>query len=97
MMKLHDLIEIVDDENSFLAFVEALKKDRENAIALEKKNPSSPHDSDAGGWENVTIESFLEAAHAWAIDSDFGASQGLSSDNIWKKMATFLYCGKIYE
>jgi hypothetical protein len=96
-MELHELVEIVDDQNSFLAFVEILKKDREDSVRKEKTNPSNPYGSEANGWENGTIESFLGAAHAWAIDSDFGASQDLAEANMWKKMAVFLYCGKIYE
>ncbi|WP_320151123.1 hypothetical protein [uncultured Tolumonas sp.] len=96
-MELHELVEIVDDQNSFLAFVEKLRIDREDAVRQTKYNPRASYSSDANGWENATIESFLGAAHAWAMDSDFGESQGLSGENLWKKMAVFLYCGKIYE
>jgi hypothetical protein len=49
------------------------------------------------GWENHTIESFLEAAGSWAHATDFGFPQGLADASPWKKMAVFLYCGKIYE
>ncbi len=49
------------------------------------------------GSENGSIESFLDAAHGWAIDSDFGKKQALDDENLWKKFAVFLYCGKIYE
>lgn len=58
---------------------------------------SSPYGPDAGGWENISIESFLEAALAWAESTNFGASQGLSDSNLWQKFAVFLYVGKIYE
>ena len=92
-MELHQLAESVSDEKSFLAFVAALQKDREFAAAAEMAYPGS----DRGGWENVTLESFLEAAHAWAEGSDFGARQGLKDASPWKKFAIFLYCGKIYE
>ena len=47
--------------------------------------------------QNITIEPFLEAACAWAEDTDFGARQDLSGASPWKKFAVFLYCGKIYE
>jgi len=82
MTQLHKQLEAVDDEATFLAFVQALAVDRRN---------------DAEHWENGTIEDFLEAANAWAEASDFGASQGLSAASPWRKFATFLYCGKIYE
>jgi hypothetical protein len=38
------------------------------------------------------IESFLDAAVAWAIDSE-----ELPNEPSWRAFATFLYCGKIYE
>jgi len=54
-------------------------------------------DEAAEHWENGSIEDFLAAASAWAVDSEFGSTQGLSSASPWRKFATFLYCGKIYE
>jgi hypothetical protein len=96
-MELHQLLESVVDERSFLAFVEALRNDRELDVAAEKNNPSSPYGPTTRGWENTTIESFLESAQAWAENSNFGARQNLSSTSPWRKFAEFLYCGKIYE
>jgi hypothetical protein len=96
-MELHELVEAVSDEKSFLAFVDALRKDRELAAAAEKASLSGPYGPAQRGWENTTIESFLEAAYAWAEDSDFGARQDLMEASPWKKFAVFLYCGKIYE
>ena len=96
-MDLHELMEAVSDEKSFLMFVDALRKDRELAAAAEKASPSGPFGPAQGGWENITIESFLEAACAWAADSEFGARQDLKEASPWKKFAAFLYCGKIYE
>ena len=49
-----------------------------------------------GGWENSTMEDFLESATAWAESTNFGENQGLSG-NPWRQFAAFLYCGKIYE
>ena len=96
-MELHQLAESVSDEKSFLAFVAALQRDRELAVAAERASPAAEFGPDRGGWENVTIESFLEAARAWAEDSEFGARQGLKDASPWKRFAVFLYCGKIYE
>jgi hypothetical protein len=81
MMLLHEQLETVTDEATFLAFVHALAIDRRG---------------DAEHWENGSIEEFLEAASAWAEDSEFGSRQGLSSASPWRKFAAFLYCGKVY-
>ncbi len=70
------------DTQSFLSFVRELIADREDG---------------ANGWENASIENFLEAAVAWADDSDFGEQQNLPGNNPWKQFANFLYAGKIYE
>ena len=96
-MELHEQLEEVKDQESLLRFIHALVKDREDAVMAEKKSPSSPYGPDAGGWENTTIEGFLESAAAWAESSKFGERQGLSPTNPWKQFAHFLYCGKIYE
>jgi len=96
-MDVSKLLEDVKDIESFLVFARALAADRTASVAQEKKNPSSPYGANANGWENTTIESFLESAIAWAEDSDFGVTQGLSLSNPWKQFAVFLYCGKIYE
>jgi len=96
-MELHQQLEAVNDEQSFLTFARALQLDRVATVAAESRAASLPYGRDAGGWENVSIESFLESALAWAEASNFGASQGLESTNPWKKFAAFLYCGKIYE
>lgn len=85
----------VHDRESFLAFVAALAADRRAAVAAEKESPSSPYGPDAGGWENLTIEDFLEAAIAWAESG--GRPWPFPAEPSWRAFATFLYCGKIYE
>jgi hypothetical protein len=96
-MKLHEQLEHISDQESFLAFVRALTQDRRSAAQAESKDAASPYGPDVGGWENTSIDSFLEAAIAWAEDSNFGSKQDLSSVSLWRKFAVFLYCGKIYE
>ncbi len=81
-MELHELLETVNSQGTFLAFVAALADDR-------RRN--------AAAWESDSIEEFLEAALAWAEDSAMGASQGLADASPWKRAAVFLYCGKMYE
>lgn len=97
-----DFAEKVEDQESFLAFVRELVKDRENAVKKEKENPTSPYGADAGDWENTSIESYLESAVAWAEDSHFGSKMAfpeyeLSDVSEWRKFAAFLMAGKIYE
>jgi hypothetical protein len=87
----------VHDRDSFFAFVTALIKDRSASVAAERVAPSSPYGPDAGGWENITIESFLFAALRWAESTGMGVSQGLSAEPSWKVFAVFLHCGKVYE
>jgi hypothetical protein len=87
----------VCDSSTFLAFVRELIADREDEVRKEENRPSSPHGPGANGWENCTIEGFLESAVAWVEDSDFGIKQGLSPENPWRQFANFLYMGKIYE
>nr|WP_208653518.1 hypothetical protein [Leptospira koniambonensis] len=95
-MELHNLLEAVHDENSFLDFVKALLKEINEDLELEKKTPRNLFGPTHNGWENTTLDAYFDSAVAWAEDSDFGKSQGIS-DNLWNKFATFLYCGKIYE
>lgn len=93
MNKIEELLDNVEDEKSFLLFVESLIADRETC---EKKLVNEFGFN--GDWANNTIGSFLKAAVAWANDSDFGVRQETElAANKWKQFAIFLYCGKIYE
>jgi len=91
------LLDAVVDQPTFLAFARALQADRERAATMERQAPAQPFGSEAGGWENTTIETFLAAAIAWAEDSRFGTSLGVPPSNPWRQFATFLNCGKYYE
>jgi len=86
----------VTDEASFLAFVRELAADQRLAVNVEEQD-SQRHGAPRG-WQNATIEQFLEAAVAWAEDSDFGRRQELGPEaSPWRSLAVFLYAGKIYE
>ena len=99
-----DLLESVEDQETFLEFVRALIADRiEGERSIEKDSTGVTFsdggryiDCDDNGWRNFSIEGFLEAAVGWADDTDFGKRQGIPS-NHWRQFATFLYLGKIYE
>lgn len=95
-MTLEDYLEQVVDQESFLVFARALRDDKEDEMQKEWAKPSNPYSHGWNGWQNATIEGFLESAVAWAEDSDFG-SKIEPTDNPWKKFALFLYGGKIYE
>ena len=60
-MDPHDLLDSVNDESSFLAFARALLADRIDEVNKELASPSSPYGPGENGWENGTIERFLEA------------------------------------
>src|SRR5262245_40307374 len=96
-LELVALLEKVADADSFLEFVHALSADRAAAAAIERAGPRLLYGQDVNGWANVEIDSFLEAGAAWAQATDFGVSQGLRPGNIWARVASFLYLGKIYE
>jgi len=96
-MELYQLVQEVKDRDSFFEFVHALIADRMRAVKMEKAQPSSPYGPDAGGWENTSIEDYLESALAWAESTNMGQTQGLSSAPSWREFAAFLYLGKIYE
>ena len=95
-MTLEDYLDRVVDQESFLAFARALRDDKANEAEKGKANPSNPYGHGWNGWENTTIEGFLESAVAWAEDSEFG-NKIESTENPWKKFALFLHGGKIYE
>lgn len=100
-MELDRLFNDVHDRESFFTFVRALMEDRVVAAAKEQTAPSSPYGPDAGGWENTTIESYLEAAlgyaEDWARKDPHGSVQGLPPEPTWSEFARFLHAGKFYE
>ena len=95
-MELESYLDKVIDEASFLEFARALHADKEDEDRKEKENPSNPYSHGYNGWQNTTIDGFLESAVAWAEDGNFGEVLEPNA-NPWKKFALFLYGGKIYE
>ena len=90
-MDLCDLVDRVVDRKTFFEFLSALIADREDEVEKEKRNPSSPFSPGVNGWENGSIETFLDAALAWAHDN------GLSEEPSWRTFAQILHAGKFYE
>lgn len=98
--ELHEMLEEVRDRASFLDFVRALETDRRAEVVLEQAAPSSPYGPGAKGWENGTIEDFLESAVAWADDIQRTGDERADwfpEAPSWAAFARFLYLGKIYE
>jgi hypothetical protein len=95
--ELEAQLEGVCDEATFVTFLSALAADREDEVAKEKAAPSSPYGPGANGWENGTIEAFLEAAAAWATDSRTESRIPPDTPNVWKRCAEIIYMGKLYE
>lgn len=89
--------EKVHDLDTFISFLEALFVDWEEAVAAEKRDPSSPYSS-MHGWENTSIGTFLNAAVAGARDNNLEKPGGLHADeNAWRQAAAIILLGKLYE
>jgi hypothetical protein len=90
-MSLIDYLENVKDKETFVEFLNALIEDRSKAEEIEQENVQNYKSGGAAlGWHNTNIESFLQSALVWLVDSD-------KNEASWKLMAEFLYSGKIYE
>ncbi|MEE9338453.1 MAG: hypothetical protein V3U87_10260 [Methylococcaceae bacterium] len=63
-MELNEYLDKVTDQESFLEFVKALQVDKEDENRKEKGNSSNPYSHGWNGWENNTIDGFLESAIA---------------------------------
>jgi hypothetical protein len=93
-MKPEELLRKVQDRESFIAFVEALAAERDDAQRIERENPQTYMVDGAHNWKNADIASFLYAALDYFDDKPFHKPEREPS---WKMFAEFLYCGKIIE
>jgi hypothetical protein len=90
---LDEILERVHDERTLLEFMNALSNDFAREREIEKASPPQVRWQGALGWENGTVDAFLEAAAAWG-------ETGVLKDetpNPWRRFADILYAGKIYE
>ncbi|TGP49880.1 hypothetical protein EN873_28605 [bacterium M00.F.Ca.ET.230.01.1.1] len=94
---LRPLLEDVHDLQSFVRFIDGLRRDREDANRREALKPAGPYSSGWNGWENGSIASFLESAVAWFEDNRRGDPAFLADENPWKAAARIIYAGKYYE
>lgn len=79
---LFELVNEVEDEVTFMAFLQQLSKDRKDH---------------ADEWQNDSIASFLEAAAEWGQESVDGLLHYEKPNNPWKRCAQIMYMGKVYE
>ncbi len=93
---LYELLERVTDRESFLVFAKALMLDYRDEEEREKVTPSPPYGPGANGWENGTIDTYLDAAISWTEDG-VGSELELPLEPSWRSFAEFLYAGKFYE
>lgn len=94
-MELSELLEKVVDRKTFVDFVVALIKDRQEFENLYKLNPEKYKWSAPLGWENGSIDTYLDGALACFEDGKW--KEECPDEITWRKMAEFLYGGKIYE
>lgn len=96
-INLDELLKTVDDEQSFIRFIEALGMDFAEERSLKETSPLSSYGPGALGWENGSIDTFLDAAAAWATASSRSSPVSASGSNVWQRCAAILLAGKFYE
>ncbi|UFI46681.1 DUF7660 family protein [Pseudomonas savastanoi] len=96
-INLDELLKTVDDEQSFIGFIEALGMDFAEERLLREISPPSPYGPGALGWENGSIDTFLDAAAAWGTASSRSSPLSPSRSNVWQRCAAILLAGKFYE
>jgi hypothetical protein len=92
---LHALLEQVRDEPTFVAFLKALGNDFALEQELEAEHPVAPYGSGRLGWENGTVDAFLDAAAAWSDETAQRSPPAETSP--WQRCAQIPYAGKFYE
>ena len=82
MKDLNEAAERATDEDAFLDFLKVLRADWL---------------ANGRAWENLTFETFFEAAISWAEDSRNAPMCGPPSQNPWRRCAEILRAGAFYE
>jgi uncharacterized protein YbjT (DUF2867 family) len=85
VMELNDLAFAIETRQDLIAFIEALRQDLS---------------SDPEGWENVSLDDYLDALAAWLDGPDevyarFGEAMPLEAS--WRFVAKMLLAAKVYE
>ena len=93
-MSLGEMLDTVNDRESFIAFVQAMAAEREEAERMERAEPVAYQLGGALGWQNGDISTFLDAA---LFSFEPGPNHQPEATPSWKMFAEFLFFGKIYE
>jgi hypothetical protein len=91
------LLKAVQDDKSFIEFVDALASNFEEEREVELATPASPYSPGTLGWENETVGTFLGAAAAWGFSTALNPKNNTAAQNPWSRCAHILYAGKFYE
>jgi hypothetical protein len=97
---VHDLIsaaEVVADERAFIRLLQMMALDRQDEQQKELARPSPPYSAGANGWENCSVEAFLEAAAAWAEATSRTTNVGAEASDAWRRAAMIVVAGAFYE
>ena len=85
MKELHEQVEEIQTRDDLVAFVQALSRDL-------KARPE--------GWENATLETFLDALASWTEDMDGyyrNRGQEIPKNPTWKTVGQMLAAARVYE
>ncbi len=94
MASPEELLERVTDRDSFIAFVQALADERDEAAGIERDIPQAHMVDGAHNWKNADIAEFLYAALEYFEPKPFHEPE---TEPSWRMFAEFLWCGKIIE
>src|SRR5579871_2822274 len=97
---VNDLVvaaEAVTDERSFIRLLQLMALDRQDEQQKELARPSPPYSPGANGWENGSIEAFLDAAAAWAEATSRATDPSTEASDAWRRAARIVVAGAYYE
>jgi hypothetical protein len=87
-------LKAVVDEVTFVSFLEELAADFSADAKEAAAAGTSPYGAGPRGWQNGTVDQFLECAASWSTDAQ---GRFRTSGNPWQRCAQILYMGKLYE
>ena len=91
-MTPEDALDLVTTREQFQAFLRILLVDLRAEQAEDVATPAGGYRLRLRGWENLTLEQFLDGMLAWSEDAP-GRSQAPS----WHEFGQLLLAGKSYE
>jgi hypothetical protein len=93
-MTSFELLDLVHDRESFMAYAIALAEERRVAEGIEAADPERYQWGGANGWTNNCISLFIEGGlHAF----EPGPDEKVIENPTWKDLAEFLYRGQFIE